>query len=175
MFDAVPASRRYPCALIVFWRLATKICPLRAGLARLFAFCVTGPSWPPLAAFLADRGAKRDRAVQERGRRHVLCVRARQMHQRARSGASHGCKWDQHGIFNRFYVNRSARQVPSARCCVLVPPAVRCPLRPPRGVVCPPVVDACPVCCAPLRWVLAPCAGAPPRPAVLWSRPSPLL
>ena len=96
MFDAVPASRRYPCVLIVFWRLATKICPLRASLVRLFAFCVTGPSWPPLAAFSADRGAKRDRAVQERGRRHVLCVRARQMHQRARSGASHGCKWDQH-------------------------------------------------------------------------------
>jgi len=100
MFDAVPASRRYPCALIVFWRLATKICPLRASLARLFAFCVTGPSWPPLAVFLADRGAKRDLVVQERGRRHVLCVKARQMHQRARSGASHGCKWDrQHGIF----------------------------------------------------------------------------
>ena len=118
MFNAVPASRRYPCVLIVFWRLATKICPLRASLARLFAFCVTGPSWPPLAVFLADSGAKRDRAVQERGRRHVLCVRARQMHQRARSGASHGCKWDQHGIFNRFYVNRSARGVPSARCAV---------------------------------------------------------
>jgi len=102
MFDAVPASRRYPCVLIVFWRLTTKICPLRASLARLFAFCVTGPSWPPLAVFLANSGAKRDRAVQERGRRHVLCVRARQMHQRARSGASHGCKWDQHGIFLSF-------------------------------------------------------------------------
>jgi len=102
MFDAVPASRRYPCILIVFWRLATKICPLHASLARLFAFCVTGPSWPPLAIFLADSGAKRDRAVQERGRRHVLCVRARQMHQRARSGASHECKWDHHGIFNPF-------------------------------------------------------------------------
>jgi len=25
------------------------------------------------------------------------------------------------------------------------------------------VVGACPVCCPPLRWVLAPCAGAPPR------------
>jgi len=117
MFDAVPASRRYPCVLIVLWRLATKICPLRASLARLFAFWVTGPSWPQLAVFLADRGAKRkrkrDRALQERSRRHVLCVRARQMHQRARSGASHGCKWDQHGILNRFYVNRSARRVPS--------------------------------------------------------------
>ena len=77
MFDAMTASRRYPCVLIVFWRLATKVCPLRASLARLFAFCVTGPSWPPLAVFLANRGAKRDRAVQERGRRHVLCVRAR--------------------------------------------------------------------------------------------------
>jgi len=112
MFDAVPASRRYPCLLIVFfWRLAMKICPLRASLARLSAFCVTGPSWPPLVVFLADRGAKRDRAVQERGRRHVLCVRARQMHQRARSGAAHGRKWDQHGILNHFHVNRSARGV----------------------------------------------------------------
>ena len=37
------------------------------------------------------------------------------------------------------------------------------PLRPPRGVVCPPVVGACPVCCPLLRWVLAPCAGAPLR------------
>jgi len=45
----------------------------------------------------------------------VLCVRARQMHQRARSGASHGCKWDQHGIFNCFYVNWSTGGVPSAR------------------------------------------------------------
>jgi len=33
----------------------------------------------------------------------------------------------------------------------------------PRGVVCPPVVGACPVCCPPLWWALAPCAGAPPR------------
>jgi len=80
MCDAVPASRRYPGVLIVFWRLATKICPLRASLGRLFAFRVIGPSWPPLAVFLANRDAKRDRAVQERGRRHVLCVRARQMH-----------------------------------------------------------------------------------------------
>jgi len=37
-----------------------KIRPLRASLARLFAFCVTGPSWPPLAVFLADSGTKRD-------------------------------------------------------------------------------------------------------------------
>jgi len=29
-------------------------------------FRVTAPSWPPPAVFLADRGAKRDRAVQER-------------------------------------------------------------------------------------------------------------
>ena len=43
------------------------------------------------------------------------------------------------------------------------PPRCGAPLRAPRGVVCPPVVDACPVCCPPLRWVLAPCAGAPPR------------
>jgi len=76
MFDAVPASRRYPCVLIVFWRLATKICPLHASLAHLFAFCVTGPSWPPLAVFLADSGAKRDRAVQERGR-GMCCVSGR--------------------------------------------------------------------------------------------------
>jgi len=49
----------------------------------------------------------------------VLCVRARQMHRRARSGASHGCshgcKWDQHGILNCFYVTRSAQGVPTAR------------------------------------------------------------
>ena len=32
---------------------------------------------------------------------------------------------------------------------MLVPPVVWCPLpaRAPRGVVCPPVVGACPVCC----------------------------
>jgi len=43
------------------------------------------------------------------------------------------------------------------------PPRCGAPLQPPRGVVCPPVVGACPVCCPPLRWVLAPFAGAPPR------------
>ena len=49
------------------------------------------------------------------------------------------------------------------------PPVCWCPQRcgaplwAPRGVVCPPVVDACPVCCPPLRWALAPCAGPPPR------------
>ena len=43
------------------------------------------------------------------------------------------------------------------------PPRCGAPLRSPRGVVCPPVVGACPVCCPPLRWALAPCAGAPPR------------
>ena len=43
------------------------------------------------------------------------------------------------------------------------PPRCGAPLRPPRGVVCPPVVGACPVCCPPLWWVLALCAGAPPR------------
>jgi len=43
------------------------------------------------------------------------------------------------------------------------PPWCGAPLRAPRGVVCPPVVGACPVCCPPLRWVLAPYAGAPPR------------
>ena len=43
------------------------------------------------------------------------------------------------------------------------PPRCGAPLRPPRGVVCPPVVGACPVCCPPLQWVLAPCAGAPLR------------
>ena len=41
------------------------------------------------------------------------------------------------------------------------PPWCGAPLRAPHGVVCPPVVGACPVCCPPLRWVLAPCAGAP--------------
>jgi len=73
---------------------------------------------------------------------------------------------------------------PSCPCpsCVLVPPAVcgvvppgaggpraRAP-RPSARVLCPPVVGAC---CPPLplRWVLAPCAGAPPpAPAVLWLR-----
>ena len=43
------------------------------------------------------------------------------------------------------------------------PPRCGAPLRAPRGVVCPPMVGACPVCCPPLRWALAPCAGAPPR------------
>jgi len=45
----------------------------------------------------------------------------------------------------------------------LCPPRCGAPMRPPRGVVCPPVVGACPVCCPPLRWVLASCAGAPLR------------
>ena len=45
---------------------------------------------------------------------HVRCTNG----QRARPGAPHGCKWDQNGIFNRFYVYRSARGVPSARCVV---------------------------------------------------------
>ena len=48
----------------------------------------------------------------------MLCGRARQMHQRARSGPSHGCKWDQHGNLNHkscLRLNRSARGVPSAR------------------------------------------------------------
>ena len=43
------------------------------------------------------------------------------------------------------------------------PPRCGAPLRAPCGVVCPPVVGACPVCCPPLRWVLAPCPGAPLR------------
>jgi len=74
-----------------------------------------GPCVVVVVINVVGAGAKRDRVVQERGRRHVLCVsvRARQMHQRARSGASHGCKWGQHGILNRIYVNRSAREFPA--------------------------------------------------------------
>jgi len=46
---------------------------------------------------------------------------------------------------------------------VLVPPAVWCPPAGPPRCCVPPVVGACPVCYPPLWWVLAPCAGAPPR------------
>ena len=41
-------------------------------------------------------------------------------------------------------------------------PRCGAPLRAPHSVVCSLVVGACPVCCPPLRWALAPCAGAPP-------------
>jgi len=50
--------------------------------------------------------------------------------------------------------------------CVLVPPAVRCPLRATRGDVCPPVVGACPVCCPPCGGFL-PRVLVPPRRGVV--------
>jgi len=113
MFDVVPASRRYPCVLIVLWRLATKICPLRASLARLclFAFCVTGPSWPPLAVFFADRGAKSatERCRSEAG--GMCCVSGRV---RCTNGQGQAPRMGENGtninmsfyILNHFYINQ---------------------------------------------------------------------
>jgi len=50
----------------------------------------------------------------------VLCVRARQMHQRAWLGASHGCKWDQHGILIVFTFTGRREEFP-ARGAWLLP------------------------------------------------------
>ena len=61
--------------------------------------------------------------------------------------------------FATMNVLASGRDPPVCWC----PPRCGAPLRPPCGVVCPPVVGACPVCCPPLRWVLALCAGVPLR------------
>ena len=42
------------------------------------------------------------------------------------------------------------------------PPRCGAPLRPPRGVVCPPVVGACPVCCPPPAVGSCPVCWCPP-------------
>jgi len=58
-------------------------------------------------------------------------------------------------------------RVGGTRLCAGAPRGVVPPCGPP-AVLCapPPVVGACPVCCPPLRWALAPCAGAPPQGCV---------
>jgi len=85
--------------------LHTVLCNTSLPAPPLIAYNIAQYIFPTSPYIIAIKMLGLTRAVQERGRRHVLCDdRARLMHQRARSGASHGCKWDQHGILNCVFI-----------------------------------------------------------------------